>query len=133
MLPLSTLIRISNLKLRTYIGFNPEEQQKKQDITVNVQVRYPFNSDLKNDDIEGALNYKTITKNIINHVESNRFLLLEKLTSDILEICCRAENVEYVCVQVDKPHALRFADSVSVTLEYDQKETLAYHQLEKAS
>ena len=36
--------------------------------------------------VNDALNYRTITKSIIAHVEGNRFSLLEKLTQDVLDI-----------------------------------------------
>ena len=66
--------------------------------------------------IEHALNYRTITKAIISHVESNRFALLERLTQEVLDIVMDNEQVRYAEVEVDKPHALRFSESVSITL-----------------
>jgi len=111
-------INITNLRLRTFIGFNPEEQEKQQDIIINAEIHYPANKLCLNDDIENALNYKNIAKAIISHVESGRFLLLEKLVSDVLEICHEHDWVSYAKVRIDKPHALRFADSVSLSLEY---------------
>ncbi|KZY68595.1 D-erythro-7,8-dihydroneopterin triphosphate epimerase [Oleiphilus sp. HI0071] len=112
------VIHITNLRLRTFIGFNPEEQEKQQDIIINAEIHYPANKLCLNDDVENALNYKNIAKGIIKHVESGRFLLLEKLVSDVLEICHEHEWVSYAKVKIDKPHALRFADSVSLSLEY---------------
>ena len=112
------VINITNLRLRTFIGFNPEEQEKQQDIIINAEVHYPANKLCLSDDVENALNYKNIAKAIIKHVESGRFLLLEKLVSDVLEICQEHEWVSYAKVKIDKPHALRFADSVSISLEY---------------
>lgn len=112
------VINITNLRLRTFIGFNPEEQEKQQDIIINAEIHYPANKLCLNDDVENALNYKNIAKGIIGHVESGRFLLLEKLVSDVLEICHEHEWVSYSKVRIDKPHALRFADSVSLSLEY---------------
>jgi len=53
---------------------------------------------------------------MIGHVEHGRFQLLEKLASDLLTIAASSERVSHAKVRVDKPHALRFADSVSVTL-----------------
>ncbi|KZY64291.1 D-erythro-7,8-dihydroneopterin triphosphate epimerase, partial [Oleiphilus sp. HI0065] len=82
------------------------------------EIHYPANKLCLNDDVENALNYKNIAKGIIKHVESGRFLLLEKLVSDVLEICHEHEWVSYAKVKIDKPHALRFADSVSLSLEY---------------
>lgn len=109
------VIQISNLRLRTYIGFNDEEKQKKQDVVINGTIRYDAllasHSDLKND----ALNYRTITKKIIEHVEENSFHLLEKLSHDLLLIALENPEVLEASFTVDKPNALRFADSVSVT------------------
>jgi D-erythro-7,8-dihydroneopterin triphosphate epimerase len=111
-------IKITNLRLRTYIGFNQEEQEKRQDVIVNISIRYPAEKASLTDDVDNALNYKTISKAVIQHVEEGRFLLLEKLVSDVLGICCDHPWVQYASVTIDKPHALRFADSVSLTLEH---------------
>ena len=109
-------IHISNLRLRTYIGFNPEEKTKQQDVIVNAEIRYRADAAFSSDDEADALNYKNITKRMIEHIETGRFQLLEKLTADLLAIATESEQVSYAEVSVDKPHALRFADSVSVTL-----------------
>ncbi|NOI57053.1 dihydroneopterin triphosphate 2'-epimerase [Vibrio coralliilyticus] len=114
----NAIITITNLRLRTYIGFNEEEKKKQQDIIINAAIHYPANKLCLEDNIDNALNYKTICKGIINHVENGRFLLLEKLTSDVLGICIDHPWVSYAQVKIDKPHALRFADSVSLTLNY---------------
>lgn len=114
----NAVIRISNLRLRTFIGFNPEEQAKQQDVVINVEIHYPAYKAIETDDVGKALNYKTITKRIIRHVEDGRFLLLEKLVSELLDIASDHEWAEQARVTVDKPHALRFADSVSLTLEW---------------
>ncbi|MEM7195631.1 MAG: dihydroneopterin triphosphate 2'-epimerase [Pseudomonadota bacterium] len=109
-------IRIQNLRLRTFIGFNPEEREKQQDVVINIQIEYSINPLALADSVDDALNYKTITKRIIAHVEQGRFLLLEKLVGDVLEICSAPNDVTRAEVTIDKPHALRFADSVSLTL-----------------
>ncbi len=120
MQPTSATINIRNLRLRTYIGFNPEERAKQQDVVINIEIRHTIAAAAFDDDVESALNYKTITKAIIRHVENGRFLLLERLVNDLLGICCADPAVLHAQVTVDKPHALRFADSVSVTLAYDK-------------
>lgn len=109
-------INISNLRLRTYIGFNPEEKTKQQDVIVNAEIWYRADLACASDDAADALNYKNITKRMIQHIENGRFQLLEKLTAELLAIASAAQQVSYAEVRVDKPHALRFADSVSVTL-----------------
>ena len=109
-------IRIKNLRLRTFIGINEEEINNRQDVVVNATIFYRADDAVVINDIEHALNYRTITKAVISHVESNRFALLERLTQDVLDIIMRNEQVHYAEVEVDKPHALRFSDSVSITL-----------------
>ena len=121
----NAIIKITNLRLRTYIGFNEEERQKQQDIIINAEIHYPANNLCLSDDVDNALNYKTICKNIIQHVEDGKFLLLEKLTSDVLGLCIDHPWVSYAQVTIDKPHALRFADSVSLTLNYSTDESVS--------
>ena len=109
-------IRVKDLRLRTYIGIKEEEILNRQDVLINLTMLYPAAEAVRENDIEQALNYRTITKAIIAHVEGNRFALLERLTQEILDLVMTHQAVRYAEVEVDKPHALRFAESVSITL-----------------
>lgn len=129
----SATINVRNLRLRTFIGFNPEERKKKQDVVINMEIRYAMESGVFDDRVEQALNYKTITKRVISLVENGRFLLLEKLVADVLDACSAHPEVEAARVTIEKPHALRFADSVSLTLEYHAATSEHQRFLEKAS
>jgi D-erythro-7,8-dihydroneopterin triphosphate epimerase len=131
--PSSAIINIKNLRLRTLIGFNPEERVKKQDVVLNIEIKYTIDTEVLQDNVDEALNYKVITKKVIKHVEQGQFLLLEKLVSDVLQICSEHPSVRFSRVTIDKPHALRFADSVSLTLEYDASSVNVFPLLEKAS
>jgi len=131
--PSCAIINIRNLRLRTLIGFNPEERVKKQDVVLNIEIRYSIDNAVLQDKVEEALNYKTITKKVIEHVEQGQFLLLEKLVSDVLQLCSEHPDVRSSRVTIDKPHALRFADSVSLTLEYQATRADVHSILEKAS
>lgn len=126
-------IRVKKLRLRTFIGFNPEERANKQDVLVNFEIAYRLTPDVLEDKVEEALNYKTVTKRVINHVESGQFLLLEKLVADVLDICSDDPDTVHASVTIHKPHALRFADSVSLTLEYRSESQHTLRVLEKAS
>ncbi|MGA4532400.1 dihydroneopterin triphosphate 2'-epimerase [Ectopseudomonas chengduensis] len=109
-------IRVKDLSLRTHIGIKEEEIFNKQDVLINLTILYPAAEAVRDNDIEHALNYRTITKAIIGHVEGNRFALLERLTQEVLDLAMRDPRVRYAEVEVDKPHALRFTESVSITL-----------------
>ncbi|MEW3555546.1 dihydroneopterin triphosphate 2'-epimerase [Pseudomonas aeruginosa] len=109
-------IRVKDLRLRTFIGIKEEEILNKQDVLINLTILYPAADAVEVNDIEHELNYRTITKAIIRHVEENRFALLERMTQEILDLVMENPAVRYAEVEVDKPHALRFAESVSITL-----------------
>ena len=92
--------------------------ENRQDILINVVIHYPADKARASEDINDALNYRTVTKNIIKYVENNRFSLLEKLTQDVLDIVKQHAWVTYAEVEIDKLLALRYADSVSMTMSY---------------
>ncbi|MBO6848958.1 MAG: dihydroneopterin triphosphate 2'-epimerase [Marinobacter sp.] len=112
-----TTVRIKNLLLRAYIGIKEEEIKNQQDVLINVCLTYDGTNAINENDIAAALNYRTITKEIIHHVDGNRFALLERLTHEVLAIVMEHAAVTWAAVEIDKPHALRYAESVSVTLE----------------
>ena len=116
-------IKVKNLLVRTYIGFNPEEQINKQDVVINFEIDTQIaNEALLADAPEGILDYKSITKRIIAFVQEGRFNLLEVLTQKILDLIFEDSRVLRARVEVDKPHALRFAESVSITMERNRNE-----------
>lgn len=113
-----TKIRVKNLLIRTYIGFNPDELINKQDVIINIEIETDIPiSALESDDPIDILDYKTITKKVITLVQDGRFKLLEVLTKSILDLIMESDKVKCAKVEVDKPHALRFAESVSLEME----------------
>ncbi|GAB7087609.1 dihydroneopterin triphosphate 2'-epimerase [Marinifilum fragile] len=111
------IIRVKNLLIRTYIGFNPEELRNKQDVVINMSIKADVSKAIKNDDVDNSYNYKVITKKVIALVQEGKFKMLENLTQQVLDLIMKNPNVEWAKVEVDKPHALRFAESVSIELE----------------
>ena len=111
-------IRIKNLLIRTYIGFNPEELVNKQDVIINLEIEAEIPEQaMELDEPRDIFDYKIITKKIITVVQEGRFKLLEVLTKEILDLIMEDEKVRWAKVEVDKPHALRFAESVSLEME----------------
>ncbi|HKJ34764.1 MAG TPA: dihydroneopterin aldolase [Balneolales bacterium] len=113
-------IEVQNLRLRTIIGFNDWEREKPQDIVISVRLTYDAGQAIKTDDVEHAVDYKTITKTIIKKVEDSSFNLLESLADMIYNTIHSFSGVQKVYVKVEKPHCLRFCDNVIVRLsDYD--------------
>ncbi len=107
--------------LRTFIGFNPEELVNKQDVIINIEIETDIpEKALQTDEPDGIVDYKTITKKVIALVQDGRFKLLEVITQNILDLVMEDSRVKMARVEVDKPHALRFAESVSVELKMER-------------
>lgn len=109
-------IEIHDLLLRCIIGINESERKNKQDVLVNLILWADTRAAAHSDNIDDAVNYRTVAKQIIAHVEASEYFLVERLAERIAAICLRDERVERVQVKLEKPTALRFARSVGVTI-----------------
>lgn len=110
-------IIIRDLLLRGIIGINPDERVKLQDILINIVIWADIRKAAASDAIEDAVDYKTITKRVIQHVEESSDFLVERLVTDIARLIIMEYGVEQVMVRVEKPTALRFAESVGIEIE----------------
>jgi len=109
-------IHIKDLLVSGIIGINPDERVTKQDILVNVTMWADTRDAATSDDIVDAVNYRTVAKRIIAHIEAGEPMLVERLVQEIADICLDDERVDQVEVTVEKPGALRFARSVGISV-----------------
>ncbi len=113
---MSDIIEIKDLLLRVIVGINPEERAHKQDVLINLRLETDLRKAGKSDNIDDALNYRTVCKQVIARVESSEFLLLERLAEEVANVCLAHPLMTHVQVSVEKPGALRFARSVGVVI-----------------
>jgi len=110
-------IHIKNLLLRTIIGLNDWEREKRQDVLINLTLFTDMRAAGRSDDASDILNYRMLAKAVIEYVEHSQHFLVEALASEIARICVVDHDAARVIVQVEKPGALRFAESVGVEIE----------------
>lgn len=110
-------IEIKDLLLRGILGINDWEREKPQDILINLTLFADLKPAGASDAIDDTVNYRTIAKQVIDHVEHSARYTVEALAEDIARICLGTPGVERVQVRVEKPGALRFARSVGVLIE----------------
>lgn len=110
-------IIIRDLLLRGIIGINPDERVKQQDILINMVIWADIRQAAASDAIEDAVDYKSITKRVIQHVEESSDFLVERLVTDLARMVITEFGVDRVMVRVEKPTALRFAASVGIEIE----------------
>ncbi len=114
------LIKIKDLKLRVVVGFKEWERAKPQDVVFNICMEVDDEAAAKTDDVADSVDYKALKQRIIDHVADSSYFLVERLASACLDIIMEEAKVSRATVEVDKPHALRFAESVSVVLSRER-------------
>jgi len=113
-------IEIKDLLLRTHIGATEQERRDRQDVLINLLLETDTRAAGRSDDINDTVNYRTLNKRLIAHVEGTTFNLVEKLAEDLAALCLAEPRLRRVRVTVEKPGALRFARSVGVTIERER-------------
>lgn len=115
-------IIIKNLLVRGIIGINDWERKTRQDILVNIDIFSPISKSATSDQIDDTVNYRTITKSIINLIENTEFFLVEALATEIAKMCLTNYPIEKIMVRIEKPLAVRFAQSVGVEIVRSRKD-----------
>ena len=115
---------IKDLLARGIIGINEWEREKPQEILINVVMFADLVKAGQSDDIQDCVNYRTVAKKLMAHAETAQRKTVEALAADLAQVCLAVARVEKVRVRVEKPGAVRFAQSVGVEIERT-KEDLA--------
>lgn len=108
---------IRDLLLRGVIGINDWEREVEQDILISVTLSTDITAAGASDDINDTVNYRTVTKRIIDHIRKSEPYTVEALATELARICLQEGGVTRAKVRVEKPGALRFARSVGVEIE----------------
>ena len=109
-------ILIKDLAIDGIIGINPDERVTKQQILVNAVMWVDTRSASESDDIQDAVNYRTITNRMISHIENGEPMLVARLVQELADICLSDPRVRRVEMTVEKPGALRHARSVGISI-----------------
>lgn len=109
-------IFVRDLLVRGILGIKPDERVSRQDVLVNLEMVTDTRRAAASDAIEDAVNYRSVTKRVIERVERGSDRLVERLAEDLARMILQEFPVEEVTVRVEKPGALRFAESVGVEI-----------------
>lgn len=107
---------IRDLQIWAIIGTNDWEREEKQELIVNMEFEFDAEKAAFSDDLWDTVDYKSMKKRVIDFVEKSQFQLLEKLTAEVLRMVLDEPLVLAATVRIDKPHALRYAKSVSIEM-----------------
>ncbi len=115
------IIFLRNLRIKTIIGIFDWERKVKQTVFFDIEMATDVKKAAANDQINDALDYKSISKSIINFVEKSEFQLVETLAEKVADLIMTNFDVPWLRLSLNKKGAIRHADDVGITIERGTK------------
>ena len=115
------IVYIKDLQVETIIGIYDWEREVKQIVSLDLEMAHDIRQAAVSDDIEHALNYKSISKRLIQFIEDSEFLLVERMAEEVARIVREEFNVPWLRLRLGKPGALRDAKDVGLVIERGEK------------
>ena len=114
-------IFIQGLEAYCVIGANDWERLVKQRLLIELRLLVDTTPAIESDQLEDSVNYRTISKQVVEIVEGSSFHLVESLAQKISDYCLSDKRVKRVTVVINKPGALREAGNVGIRTTRDQE------------
>jgi dihydroneopterin aldolase len=111
------IVYIRDLRIETIIGIFDWERQVKQTVSLDLEMAHDIRRAAATDDIQYALNYKSIAKRLIAFIEQSEFLLVERMAEEVARIVIEEFSVPWLKLRVSKPGALRGSKDVGIIIE----------------
>ena len=110
-------IFLRDLEVDATIGIFEWEKRIKQKVRIDLEMGADIAKAAASDAIDDTLDYKAISKRIIQFVEDSRYELIETLIEKVAEILLNEFNIPWVRVTISKPGAVRGSRDVGITIE----------------
>lgn len=106
---------ITGLKVSTKIGAHKWEQQIQQTLLIDICIHQDLSR--CEDNLSNTIDYDQLCQYITHEIESNSFSLIETVANRVAELIKAQFSVKQLTVRVSKPHAIKNAGNISVTVE----------------
>jgi len=110
-------IFVSGLTTECIIGIWDWERRVRQKVVVDIEIAADIRRAARTDSIEDTLDYKKVSKRLLQFISESQFQLVETLTERIAEIAIREFDVAWVRVRLNKQGAIRGARDVGIQIE----------------
>ena len=114
-------IFLRDLEIDATIGIFEWEKRIKQKVRIDLEMAADITKAAVSDSIKDTLDYKAISKHIIQFVEDSRYELIETLIEKVAEILLQDFNIPWVRVTISKPGAVRGSRDVGITIERSER------------
>jgi len=110
-------IFLSGLTTECIIGIWDWERRVRQKVVVDIEMAADIRRAAATDSIDDTLDYKRVSKRLLQFIGDSQFQLVETLTERIAEIVVREFDVTWVRVRLNKQGAIRGARDVGIQIE----------------
>ncbi|MFZ5637518.1 MAG: dihydroneopterin aldolase [Pseudomonadota bacterium] len=108
---------IEALEIEALIGIYDWERRIRQPLLFDIEMAFDNRRPAASDDIADTLDYKAVSKRLIEYVSQSSFGLVETLAERCAEIVLTEFDVSHVRLKLSKPGAVRGARAVGVMIE----------------
>ena len=108
---------IEGLEIDALIGIYDWERRIRQTLRFDLEMGFDNRKPAASDDIADTLNYKAVSKRLIEFVSQSDYGLVEKLAERCAEIVLAEFDVSWLRLKLSKPGAVRGAVAVGVIIE----------------
>ncbi|MGY1459329.1 MULTISPECIES: dihydroneopterin aldolase [unclassified Luteimonas] len=108
---------IEGLEIDALIGIYDWERRIRQTLVFDLEMGFDNRVPAASDDIGDTLNYKAVSKRLVEYVSQSDFGLVETLAERCAEIVLQEFNVQRLRLKLSKPGAVRGARAVGVVIE----------------
>ncbi len=115
------IIFLGGLEIDTVIGIYDWERGKRQTVILDIEMAFDIKKAAETDDINYALDYKTVSDRIIAFVKGSQFFLVERLISEIADLIRMEFNVPWVKITLNKKGAIGSGIDVGIIIERGEK------------
>jgi dihydroneopterin aldolase len=115
------IVYIRDLEIETIIGIYDWERERKQTVSLDLEMATDIRPAARDDDIRLALDYKTVTKRLIAFIEASEFYLVETLAEQVAGIVTDEFNVPWLRLRVGKPGAVTGSREVGIVIERGER------------
>ncbi len=107
-------LRISSLRVSTHIGVHNWEQKILQPLLLDIVI--PMDASLCQDQLSQTIDYDSLCQKIIHFIESNRFLLIETVATQVAQLIQKEFNIQHLSLSVSKPNAVKNAGNICINI-----------------
>jgi dihydroneopterin aldolase len=111
------VIFLGGLATECIIGIWDWERRVKQKIVLDIEMATDIRKAAASDSIDDTLDYKRVSKRLLQFVADSQFQLVETLTERIAEIVVTEFDVPWVRVRLNKQGAIRGSRDVGILVE----------------